>query len=326
MAHVFVTTQAFPEAINRLAEQGHDVHTTDKALMPREELLDGVAEAEALVCLLADRVDEELFEHAPNLRVVANLGVGVDNIDVQAATRRGVAVTNTPDVLTETTADLGWALLMAAARRIVEGDVHLREHGFPGWTFIPPHLGVDVFGATLGVVGAGRIGSAVARRALGFSMPVLYCARTGKPELESTVGAQRVSLDRILTESDFLVLCVPLSEDTHHLIGRRELARMKDTAVLVNIARGPVVDEEALVEALRAGRPRAAGLDVFEREPEVHPGLLPLTNVVVTPHIGSATEATRKKMAHLAVDGVLAILSGRQPPNLVNRDVPMGGT
>ncbi|MFO8033548.1 MAG: D-glycerate dehydrogenase [Candidatus Bipolaricaulota bacterium] len=325
MAEVFITTQAFPEAISRLAEAGHEVRITDKEGLSREDLLAGVEEADAVVCLLADRIDKELFLRANRLKVVANLGVGVDNIDLDAATRDGVAVTNTPDVLTETTADLGWALMMAAARRIVEADEHLRRHGFPGWTFMPPHMGVDVYGSTLGVVGPGRIGSAVARRAAGFSMNVLYHARSQKPQLERELGASRASMDELLSRSDFVVLCVPLTDETEHMIGRRELSLMKGTAILVNIARGPVVDEAALVEALRAGRPRAAGLDVYEREPEVHPGLLGLSNAVLTPHIGSATEATRKKMAHLAVDGVLAVLEGRRPPNLVNTAVKPPG-
>jgi len=222
MADVFITTQAFPEAIDRLAEAGHAVRTTDKDALARDELLSGVEEADALVCLLADKVDEELLGRAERLKVVANLGVGVDNIDVQAATRRGVAVTNTPDVLTETTADLGWALMMAGARRIVEADNHLRRHGFPGWTFMPPHMGVDVYGSTLGVVGAGRIGSAVARRAVGFGMGVLYHARSHKSELERDLGAELVSLDELLSRSDYVVLCVPLTEQTKYMIGRRE--------------------------------------------------------------------------------------------------------
>ncbi len=323
MAKVFITTQAFPEAIKRLTDAGYAVRTTDKGALSRRELLAGVQDADAVICLLADRIDEEIFQRASKLKVVANLGVGVDNIDVEAATAHGVAVTNTPDVLTETTADLGWALMMAAARRIVEADNHLRRYGFPGWTFMPPHMGVDVYGTTLGVVGPGRIGSAVARRAAGFSMDVVYHARSPKPNLEEELGATRSSLQELLARSDFVVLCVPLTEETQQLIGRQELSLMKDTAVLVNIARGPVVDEAALVDGLRAGRPRAAGLDVFEREPDVHPGLLELRNVVLTPHIGSATEKTRQKMALLAVDGVVAVVEGRRPPNLVNRSVAL---
>ncbi|MFH1610057.1 MAG: D-glycerate dehydrogenase, partial [Candidatus Bipolaricaulota bacterium] len=234
------------------------------------------------------------------------------------ATARGILVTNTPDVLTEATADLGWALLFAVARRIVESDQDLREHGFPGWTFLPPHLGVDVYGKTLGVVGFGRIGQAVARRARGFAMEALYHSRTRKPEAEEELRARAVSLLELLRESDFVVLCVPLTPDTRHMIGARELASMKAGAILINIARGPVVDEAALVAALRAGAIRGAGLDVFEEEPKVHPALLGMRNVVLTPHIGSATEATRRKMADLACDAVLAALAGGTPRNVVN--------
>ncbi|MBC7098222.1 D-glycerate dehydrogenase [Candidatus Bipolaricaulota bacterium] len=318
MAEVLVTTEVFPEALARLREAGHRVRAPAEGRLSRAELLDQIATADALVCLLSDRVDEGLFSAAPRLKVVANLGVGVDNIDLSAATRHGVVVTNTPDVLTETTADLAWALLMAAARRIVEADSDLRAHGFPGWTFIPPHMGVDVWGRTLGVVGLGRIGSAVARRAKGFEMRVLYHSRTRKPALEAALSARWLPLDDLLSESDFVVLCVPLTPETRHLIGPRELSLMKEEAILVNIARGPVVDEAALALALKEGRLRAAALDVFEREPEVHPELLSLRNVVLTPHIGSATLFTRRKMAELAVESVISVLSGRRPENLVN--------
>lgn len=315
MAKVVITTSMFPEAVERLRAAGHAVAVHDGPLAPdaRRSLA-----ADALMCPLSDRVDAELVEAAPTLRVVANLGVGVDNIDLAAATAHGVLVTNTPDVLTEATADLGWALLLAAARRIVEADQDLRRHGFPGWTFIPPHLGVDVYGRTLGVVGFGRIGQAMARRAKGFAMEVLCFSRTRRPEAEGALGVRHASLDELLRESDFVVLCVPLTRETHHLIGERGLALMKSTAILVNIARGPVVDEGALVRALNAGRLRAAGLDVFEEEPRVHPDLIGMPNVVLTPHIGSATEATRRKMAELAVDGVLDVLAGRRPKHLVN--------
>ncbi len=321
MAKVLITTEMFPEALERLRRAGHRVEAPKQGRLFREEILARIGEAEALICLLSDRVDEELLSAAPRLRVVANLGVGVDNVDLAAATRRGIPVTNTPDVLTETTADLGWALLMAAARRIVEADRDLREKGFPGWTFIPPHLGVDVWGRTLGIVGLGRIGTAIARRGRGFSMRVLYTSRTRKPDRERELGLEYVPLERLLAESDFVVLTVPLTPDTHHLIGPRELSLMKGEAILVNIARGPVVDEAALARALREGRIRAAALDVFEREPEVHPELLKLRNVVLTPHIGSATWTTRRAMADLAVESVLCVLAGHRPQNLVNPEV-----
>lgn len=318
MAKVLITTEMFSEAVEVLRRAGHQVEAPQAGRLSRDQILSRIQEAEALICLLSDRVDEELLSAAPRLKVVANLGVGVDNIDLEAATRRGIVVTNTPDVLTETTADLGWALLMAAARRLVEADRDLRERGFPGWTFIPPHLGVGVWGRILGVVGLGRIGTAIARRGRGFNMRVLYFSRTRKPARERELGLEYAPLDRLLRECDFVVLTVPLTPETHHLIGERELSLMREDAILVNIARGPVVDEEALARALREGRIRAAALDVFEREPEVHPDLLPLRNVVLTPHIGSATWATRRAMADLAVESVIAVLAGRRPANLVN--------
>jgi len=318
MAKVAVTTEFFPEEIERLRTFGHSVSVHHGPPLDKEGLIAFACDAEALIVLLANRVDEEVLSALPRLRIVANLGVGVDNIDVSAATRRGVLVTNTPGVLTEATADLAWALLLAAARRIVEADQDLRREGFPGWTFLPKHMGVDVYGRTIGIVGFGRIGQAVARRAKGFGMTILYHSRTRKPQAEEELGARFVPLSELLRESDFVVLCVPLTQETHHLIGKNELPLMKKEAILVNVARGPVVDEEALVWALKEGKILGAGLDVFEREPEVHPELLTLKNVVLTPHIGSATWATRRRMAALAVDNVLAALRGERPPTLVN--------
>jgi glyoxylate reductase len=313
MARILITTAMFPEATDRLRAAGHEVEVCERS--PSREAL---ARAEALICPLSMPVRADLFSQAPGLRIVANLGVGVDNIDLAAASAREILVTNTPGVLTEATADLGWALLFAVARRIVEADSDLRKHGFPGWTFMPPHLGVDVYGKMLGIVGFGRIGQAVARRGRGFAMEVLYHSRTPKPDVERDLGARAVSLATLLERSDFVILCVPLTPDTHHLIGPRELSSMKDGAILINIARGPVVDEAALGAALRGGKIRGAGLDVFEEEPTVHPDLLGMRNVVLTPHIGSATEATRRKMADLACHSVLAALSGREPLNLVS--------
>ncbi len=321
MATVVVTTRFFPEEVERLIQAGHEVRVHEGEPLGKAGLLALARDAEALIVLLSDRIDDEVLGNLPRLRIVANLGVGVDNIDVAAATRRGVMVTNTPEVLTEATADLAWALLLAVARRVVEADRDLRQEGFPGWTFLPKHLGLEVFGKTLGIVGFGRIGQAVARRARGFGMTILYHSRTRKPEAENALGARFSPLEELLRESDFVVLCVPLSPETRHLLGARELSLMKKTAVLVNVARGPVVDEEALVRALKEERIWGAGLDVFEREPEVHPELLRLRNVVLTPHIGSATWATRRRMAALAVDNVLAALRGEQPPTLVNKEV-----
>lgn len=318
MAKVVISTEFFPEEIERLKRAGHEVLVNEEESPMGTKLIAFAKDAEALIIQLAERIDDAVFQALPKLRIVANLGVGVDNIDLPAATRREVLVTNTPDVLTETTADLAWALLLAVARRIVEADQDLRREGFPGWTFLPKHLGVDVYGKTIGIVGFGRIGQAVARRARGFAMTILYYSRTRKPEAEETLAAQWAPLEELLRQSDFVVLCVPLAQETHHLIGARELSLMKSSAILVNVARGPVVDEEALVSALKEGRILGAGLDVFEREPKVHPELLTLRNVVLTPHIGSATWATRRKMAALAVDNVLAALEGKRPPTLVN--------
>lgn len=316
MARIVIATAMFPEVLRRLRNAGHVVEVHDGS--PPSAAL---ADADALILPLSVRVGGELLAQAPRLRVVANLGVGVDNIDLAVAAQRGIAVANTPDVLTEATADLGWGLLLSVARRIVEADGDLREEGFPGWTFLPPHLGADVYGATLGVIGFGRIGQAIARRGWGFAMRLLYHTRSRKAEAEEATGARFVALDEILQESDFLVLCVPLTEQTRHLIGSRELSLMKRDAILINIARGPVVDEAALVSALERGVIRGAGLDVFEDEPWVPSELRAMRNVVLTPHIGSATEATRRRMANLACDAVLNVLEGRTPPpNLVLLD------
>ncbi|HJP66224.1 MAG TPA: D-glycerate dehydrogenase, partial [Actinomycetota bacterium] len=254
------------------------------------------------------------------LLIVANYAVGFDNIEVEACTRRGVLATNTPDVLTETTADTAWALLMAAARRVAEGDRFLR--GRTPWIWGPEMmLGQDVHHKTLGIVGFGRIGHALARRAKGFGMRVVYFdVYRPRPELEQELGAEYRELDDLLAESDFVSLHVNLSPETHHLINAERLRAMKPTAVLVNTSRGPVIDEPALAHALRDGEIFAAGLDVFEREPEVHPDLLELDRAVVIPHLGSATVDTRHAMGMLAVDNLLAALEGQQPPTLIDPD------
>jgi glyoxylate reductase len=260
---------------------------------------------DAWLCLLTDRVDAELLARAPRLRVVANMAAGVDNVDVGAARRLGVAVTNTPDVLTDATADLAWALLLSAARRVVWNDRYVRAGAFVGWD---PELGVgvDVAGKTLGIVGAGRIGRAVAERARGFRMQVLLHSRSGG-----------VPLGELLERSDFVSLHVPLTPETRHLIGEAELRRMRPRAVLINTARGPVVDERALVRALREGWIGAAGLDVYEDEPRLAPGLAELANTVLLPHVGSATVETRARMAETAARNAIAVLRGEKPPNAV---------
>jgi glyoxylate reductase len=287
--------------------------------MPRDDLLSQVGGKVGAITLLTDRVDDEFLDAAgEQLVIVANYAVGFDNIDVPACTRRGVLATNTPDVLTETTADTAWTLLMAAARRITEGDRFLRSR--TPWIWGPEMmLGQDVHHKTLGIVGFGRIGHALARRANGFGMKVVYFdVYRPAPELERELGAEYRELDDLLAEADFVSLHVNLSPETHHLIDADRLRAMKSTAVLVNTSRGPVIDEAALAQALREGEIFGAGLDVFEREPEVHPDLLELDNAVIIPHLGSATVDTRLAMGMLAVDNLLAALSGERPPTLID--------
>ena len=284
----------------------------------RGEIKKALKEAHALLCLLTDPIDEELLENAPNLRIVANMAVGFNNIDLKAATKHGVMATNTPGVLTETTADLAWALILAVARRLVEADTFTRDGEFPGWEPMA-FLGGDIFGKTLGVVGFGRIGQAVARRAAGFGMRVLYSDESrASASVEKRHKAERVSLRKLLSVSDFISLHVPLTRTTRHLIGPEQLKRMKPTAYLVNTSRGPVVDEKALVKALRQREIAGAGLDVYEKEPALARGLDKLANVVLLPHIGSASVETRTKMAVMAAENIVRALSGRKPPNLLN--------
>jgi lactate dehydrogenase-like 2-hydroxyacid dehydrogenase len=319
---VYVTRRVPETGLELLRKNCETVDVYSGETAPgRGELLEGVRGRDGVLCLLSDQMDAEVMEAAgANLRVIANYAVGYDNIDVDAATGRGIAVTNTPGVLTETTADLAWALLFAAARRIPEADRYTRTGKWPGWGPMQM-LGVDVTGATLGIVGAGRIGSAMARKSAGFGMSVLYHGHNDRPELERQLGARRAPLEEILKNSDFVSLHVPLTEQTHHLIGREELRWMKQTAVLVNTSRGAVVDEGALVEALREGQIFAAGLDVYEEEPELTPGLAELDNVVLTPHIGSGSRRTRAKMAQMAATGLITVLEGGRPENCVNPDV-----
>ena len=291
-----------------------------------EEAIREALEAGGCQGILSQVMDpvRETVLSTPGLQIVANVAVGFDNIDVPAATRHGVMATHTPGVLTDTTADFAFARMMAAARRVSEGDRFRRGGRFHGWA-IDMLLGQDVWGATLGLVGVGRIGGAVARRARAFDMRILYTDAVAlPPEVERELGATRVGLEQLLGEADFVSLHVPLTPATHHLVGAAQLARMKRTAVLVNTSRGPVVDEAALAEALREGRIFAAGLDVFEREPEVHPGLLELDNVVLAPHIASGSVRTRSEMSVLAVRNLLAGLRGERPPNLLNPEVVRG--
>jgi len=317
-AKVFVTRKIPDAGLELLAREvgGFDMNKEDRTL-GKSELIDLVRGREAVLCLLNDAVDADVIAAADNCRVIANYAVGYDNIDVAAATGRGIAVTNTPGVLTDATADLAWALLMSAARSIVPGDRFTRSGGFSGWAPML-FLGADVAGRTLGIVGAGRIGTAVAMRSAGFGMRVLYTSRSVNEKMEVKLGARRVDLDTLLRESDFVSLHVPLTPQTRHLLGRREFGLMKKTAVLVNTSRGPVIKEAALVEALRAGELFAAGLDVYEDEPSLCPGLAELDNAVLMPHVGSGTVATRSKMAEMAAANIVAVLKGRKPANCVN--------
>ncbi len=290
-------------------------------VLPREVLLEKVKGKDGILCLLTDTIDREVMEAAGlNLKVIANYAVGFDNIDVEEATRRGIMVTNTPGVLTETTADLTWALMMSIARRIVEGDKFVRAGKFRGWEPMLL-LGTDVYSSTLGIIGFGRIGQAMARRASGFNMKVIYFDMQRAPsQIENELKASFRTLPELLREADFVTIHVPLTSKTHHLIGEQELKMMKKEAYLINSARGPIVDEKALAQALKENWIRGAALDVFEREPEVEPELLELDNVVLTPHLGSASYATRTKMAVMAADNLVRALKGEVPPNLVNRE------
>ena len=316
MARIYVTCRVFDDEIARLRAAGHDVRMrNEEGPISRDELLRSVGDADALICLLSDNIDAQVMAAGPNLRIIANLGVGYDNIDVCSARKRGIVVTNTPGALTETTADFTFALLLSAARRIVEGDEYVRAGKFLGWELMQPHLGIDVFGKTLGIVGMGRIGTAVARRGhLGFGMPVIYHNRYRNESAEHKLGARLVPFDELLTESDFICVHTPPTSETRHLFDKEAFQCMKSNAILVNVARGPVVDEAALVWALESGEIVGAGIDVYENEPKVHPGLLKLRErVVLAPHLGSATVKTRRALARIAVDNVFAVLAGDAP-------------
>ena len=312
---LLVTRQVFPEVIEFLASRFELDTNQDDAIWSRETLLERVRDKDALYVVASDRVDTELLAAAPGVRIVATGSVGYNHIDLEACRARGVVVTNTPEVLTEATADMAWALLMATARRICESEHWLRAGHWKRWAW-DQFLGQDVYRSTLGIVGMGRIGSAIARRARGFEMRILYCNRSAAAN-EAELGARRVERETLLREADHVVLVVPYSSETHHLIGASELSMMKPSATLVNIARGGVVDDAALARALREGRIAAAGLDVYENEPALAPGLLDVPNVVLTPHIGSATRSSRLGMAMLAAKNLMAWLDGEELPTPV---------
>jgi glyoxylate reductase len=313
---VVLVTRRIPTAALDLLRPACDLRLWDSDdPIPRDELLGQVADADALLCLLTDRVEAELLATAPRLRVVANMAVGYDNLDLPALAARGVVATNTPGVLTETTADLAFALLLAAARRLPEGERYVRAGEWTTWGPLLL-LGQDVHGATLGIAGLGRIGTAVARRAAGFGMSILYTARADHPQAEAATGARRIPFPELLAASDFVSIHLPLTPQTHHLLDEGALRRMRPTAYLVNTARGPVIDPAALYRALHDGWIAGAALDVTEPEPlpADHP-LLTLPNCLVVPHLGSASVATRTRMATLAAENVLAVLSGRPAPS-----------
>lgn len=315
---VLITKRIYPEPIELLRPHCEVDYVNSDDGLPPEELVERARGCTAVVSQLTDRLRADVIERLDGVRVIANVAVGYDNIDVPAATARGILVTNTPDVLTETTADFAFALLMASARRVVEAHAFVHSGQWSRW-LIDLLVGQDIHHRTLGVFGMGRIGQAFARRARGFAMKVLYADSVAlAPEVESELAARRVSKEELLRESDFVSLHVPLMPETKHFIGAAELALMKPTAILLNTARGPVVDEAALVEALQEKRIAGAGLDVFEEEPKVHPGLLELTNVTLAPHIASASVATRRRMSEMAVENALAVVQGQRPPNLLN--------
>ncbi len=316
-----VVRPLFPEA-RAILDRHFDVeYWTRPERIPRAELLARASEKDALVVLLTEKVDDELLAAAPKLRVASTVSVGFDNIDVPACTRRKVVATNTPGVLDDTTADFAWTLLMGVARRLVEGDAWMRSGTWPGWD-LDQLLGGDVWGKTLGVVGFGRIGRGVARRSQGFQMRVLYHDQVRvAADVERELHAEFVDFDRLLRESDFISLHVPLLPETRHLISKDAFGKMKPTAYLINTARGPVVDEAALIEALEQKKIAGAALDVYEHEPKVHPALVPRRDVILAPHIASASVDTRTKMAVMAANNATALFEGRRPANPLNPEV-----
>lgn len=325
MKRVFVTRKVFPEVLERLRERFEVDHNESDVPYAPEAMRERIASAHGVLSTVMDKLGEDILSAGARLEAVANIAVGYNNVDVAAATKRGIRVTNTPGVLDDTTADLTWALLMAAARRIAEGDAFVRRGDWKIAFTMDAFLGADLHHATLGILGMGRIGQAIAKRASGFDMRVIYHNRSRLPDAdENRLNATWVERESLLAESDFIVVMVPYSPAVHHFIKAEDFAKMKPTAVFVNTARGGIVDDAALIEALRAKRIAAAGVDVFEGEPQLNPGYLSLPNVVLTPHIGSASRATRLRMCETAALNLTAVLEGRTPPHLVNPHVLQG--
>ena len=319
---ILVARAIFPEALAKL-EESFDVRSNqeDRIFSP-EELQKELSGVVGALVAGSERIDANALAHAKDLKIVANISVGYNNFDVPAITAAGVMATNTPDVLTDTTADFGFALLMATARRITESEHWVRAGHWDKWSIVNNPLGMDLHHSTVGIIGMGRIGQGIAKRALGFGMNVIYHNRSHLSDAdEKACGAKYVSKEELLRTADHVVLVLPYSAESHHTIGAKEIALMKPTATLINIARGGIVDDAALAQALKEKRIFAAGLDVFEGEPKVHPELLKLSNVVLAPHIASATEKTRRAMVDLAVDNLRAALDGKKPPSLINAEV-----
>lgn len=319
MFNIFVTSRIADSALKMLQEIGNVVVWEREKTLNGQALLNKVKDKDAVLTMVNNNVTDEILKNSPNLKIVANCGVGFNNIDIAAAERHGIVVTNTPDVLTEATADLTWALILGIARRVVEGDTFVREGKFTGWL---PHLfiGNMVYGKKLGIIGMGRIGSAVAERALGFHMEVVYFNRNRlSKERERELQVQYMDKEQLLRESDFITIHAPLTEETYHLIGRDELKLMKKDAYLINTSRGPLVDEMALYEHLKSGNIAGAALDVYEHEPKIVDGLLQLKNTILLPHIGSATHETRTQMAELAAKNIVNVLTGKNPMTPVTK-------
>ncbi len=318
---VYVTREIPEAAIEDLREHFDVIMNPQDRVLTKQELLEAVKGMDAVLCLLTDTIDSEVFDAAgPQCRIFANYAVGYNNIDVAEATRRGIIITNTPDVLNDATADLAWALLFAVSRRVVESDGFARAGKFKGWGPML-FLGRDITGKKLGIIGVGRIGLNFARKAKGFDMDILYTSTKPNTEMEEQVGAKFVDKETLLKEADFISIHVPLMPSTRHYIGKEELKLMKKTAVLINTSRGPVVDEKALVEALKSREIWGAGLDVFENEPDIEPGLIELDNAVIVPHIASATIETRTNMGLIAAGNIISVLTGGMPDTCVNPEV-----
>ncbi|MCD4819757.1 MAG: D-glycerate dehydrogenase [Candidatus Cloacimonetes bacterium] len=317
---IFVTRRIPQPALDRLSGEFEiELNEADRVLT-KEEILKGTKNCDVLLCLLTDTIDEEIIKVNPKLKGIANYAVGYNNIDIEIATNLKIPVSNTPGVLTQTTADLTWSLILSVSRRIVESDCYAREGKFTGWGPMLL-LGNDIFGKTLGIIGAGRIGTAVAERAFGFKMKILYTDNKINKNIETNLGATKLELNELLGQSDFITLHIPLNEYTNHLITKNELKLMKDSAIIINTSRGQIIKEKDLIKALQDNEISGAGLDVYEFEPKISKGLKKLKNVIILPHIGSATIETRTAMGMLATNNAIAMVKGKKPENIVNPQI-----